>query len=257
MRAAERWGGSDALAIALIVGVLGVLTPIAADVAGADGAPLEFTLDPGATISYIAPTGGFHRVVTSTESISGSYTLVRDDTVQSFEPFYSFTEFHLVTASGKTIDAVIRGPGSDQDGMRCSDGSPSCQMITSFATQGVPNAGSSVYSQDDVGIGITGRVPAFLGQTWDNIELVSWSNTLETNVAIAALDFHATRQGAEGPPVVWLDDPAEGTTYWTGEPRAAAYECIDASGTGIASLTGPSRSATRSTRRPPARTASR
>ena len=214
------------------------MTPIATGVSAAAGPVMDFTVDAGATITYVTPTppGGTPTVVSS-EALTGSYSLQFDNGV------LSFTALHLQGTSGRGVDL------SGFANLYCQNARPTCTPDVSLAPHNIPgisNFGQALLENDNIGYESSPTSPT--GQKWnlhnfafDGVGIYRASTTSPDNFDLLAyVNFHATRVDAiGGPPAVTLSTPLEGDTYWTGQPVDSLYSCTDYSGTGITSCAAP------------------
>ena len=120
-----------------------------------------------------------------------------------------------------------------------------CYSGATVATHGIPGITGGAYLLDQ--FPYEGPELSPTGQVWNKdhgsyagVGIYRDSTTsLDAYDMVAYVTFHALRTGATGePPAATIITPADGATYWTGQPLTTAYSCSDYSGTGITSCTG-------------------
>ena len=138
MRGKPMFGRIGRGAIAVALACFGLSTPALTGVAAADVGPvLDFTVDAGATITYVQPVlEGNPFTPIATESLSGSYRVQRDPRSSQV---LRMPAFHLQTPSGRTLDPA------DSTGMYCPDDQAVCDVEGGLTSHALPGVQDSTY----------------------------------------------------------------------------------------------------------------
>ncbi len=175
-------------------------------IAHAQPAVPTYTLDAGATITYVTPTTSAPVTVQSSESLSGTYSI----SLQSSSPYYgaheyAVTDFHLTTASGKHFDIASGDTSSD---LPCFDSYGYCQPKITLNATGFAPATQTVIQTSGLVLGAPvweGDETNPTGFAWNQpnpgivpgVEMDRFtgldSRGEPTYELVAVISFHATR----------------------------------------------------------------